>query len=81
MILERTMVEFLIKLLLVARSKLKSRTRLEAENIVLRHQDMVLSRKARSRLRLRNIGRLILVWMYRLFPTILNAIAAIKPKT
>ena len=31
------MVEFLIKLLLVARSRLKSRARLEAESIVLRH--------------------------------------------
>ena len=75
------MVEFLIKLLLVARSKLKSRARLEAENIVLRQQVIVLSRKARSRLRLRNIDRLILVWMYRLFPTILNAITVIKLET
>jgi hypothetical protein len=75
------MVEFLIKLLLVARSKLKSRARLEAENIVLRQQVIVLSRKARSRVRLRNIDRLILVWMYRLFPPILNAITVIKPKT
>ena len=75
------MVEFLIKLLLVARSKLKSRARLEAENIVLRQQVIVLSRKARSRLRLRNIDRLILVWMYRLFPSILNAITVVKPET
>ena len=42
MILERPIVEILIKLLLVARSKLKSRARLEAENIVLRQQVMVL---------------------------------------
>jgi len=62
-IVERPMVEILIKLLLVARSKLKSRARLEAENIVLRQQVIVLSRKARSRLRLRNIDRLILVWL------------------
>jgi transposase InsO family protein len=75
------MVEILIKLLLVARAKLKSRARLEAENIVLRQQVIVLSRKARSRLRLRNIDRLILVWMYRLFPSILNAITVIKPET
>jgi hypothetical protein len=75
------MVEILIKLLLVARSKLKSRARLEAENIVLRQQVIVLSRKARTRLRLRNIDRLILVWMYRLFPSILNAITVIKPET
>jgi hypothetical protein len=61
------MVEFLIKLLLVARSNLKSRARLEAENIVLRQQVIVLSRKARSRVRLRNIDRLIFVWLNRMF--------------
>src|SRR6266481_8145214 len=81
MILERPMVEFLIKLLLVARSKLKSRARLEAENIVLRRQVIVLSRKARSRARLRNIDRLIFVWLCRMFPTILNAITVLKPET
>ena len=75
------MVEILIKLLLVARSKLRSRARLEAENIVLRQQVIVLSRKARTRQRLRNINQLILVWMYRLFPSILHAITVIKPET
>ena len=73
------MVEFLIKLLLVARSKLKSRARLEAENIVLRQQVIVLSRKARSRVRLGNIDRLIFV--YRMFPSILSAITVVKPET
>ncbi len=81
MILERPMVEFLIKLLLVARTKLKSRARLEAENLVPRQQVIVLSRKPRPRVRLRNIDRLILVWMYRLFPSILSAITVIKPET
>ncbi len=81
MILERPMVEFLIKLLLVARSKLKSRARLEAENIVLRQQVIVLSRKARSRVRLGNIDRLIFVWLYRMFPSILSAITVVKPAT
>jgi hypothetical protein len=64
------MIEFLIKLLLGARTKLKSRARLEAENIVLRQQVIVLSRKARSRARLRNIDRLIFGWLYRSFPWI-----------
>jgi hypothetical protein len=41
------MIAFLIKLLLVARSRLKSRANLEAENIVLRQQVIVLGRKAR----------------------------------
>src|SRR5580704_14750369 len=75
------MVEFLIKLLLVARSKLKSRARLEAENMVLRQQVIVLSRKARSRVRLRNIDRLIFVWLSRMFPSILDAITVVKPET
>ena len=77
MILERPMIEFLIKFLLVARSKLKSRARLEAENIVLRQQVILLSRKARPRVRLRNIDRLIFVWLCRMFPSILNAITVI----
>ena len=41
------MFAFLIKLLLVGRTRLKSRANLEAENIVLRQQMIVLSRKAR----------------------------------
>jgi hypothetical protein len=42
-------VEFVTKLVLVARSRLKSRASLEAENIVLRQQVIVLSRKDPSR--------------------------------
>ena len=57
------MVELLTKLLLVARSRLKSRASLKAENIALRQQVIVLSRKSPSRVRLRNIDRLIFVWL------------------
>ena len=71
------MIEFLIKFLLVVRSLLKSRARLEAENMVLRQQVIVLSRKARPRVRLRNIDRLIFVWLCRMFPTILNTITVV----
>src|SRR5271167_4434365 len=81
MIVERPMIEFLIRFLLVVRSRLKSRARLEAENIVLRQQVIVLSRKARPRVRLRNIDRLIFVRLCRMFPSILNAITVIKPET
>jgi transposase InsO family protein len=75
------MVEFLTKLLLVARSRLKSRARLEAEILVLRQQVIVLSRKFPSRVRLRNIDRLVFGWLYQLFPSILNAITVVKPET
>jgi hypothetical protein len=61
------MFAFLLKLLLVTRSRLKSRATLEAENLVLRQRVIVLSRKSRSRVRLRNIDQLIFVWLYRCF--------------
>ncbi len=42
---------------------------------------IVLSRKSGPRVWLRNTDRLIFVWMYRLFPSILNAITVVKPET
>jgi hypothetical protein len=75
------MFAFVTKLLLAARSRLKSRARLEAEILVLRQQVIVLSRRSRSRVWLRNIDRLIFVWLYRLFPSILDAITVVKPET
>jgi len=40
------MLAFLTRLLLVFSSRLKSQVRLQAENVVLRHQLLVLNRKA-----------------------------------
>jgi hypothetical protein len=60
-LVEGAMFAYLAKLLLLARSRLRSRASLEAENLVLRQQVIVLSRKFPSRARLRNIDRLIFV--------------------
>jgi len=60
---------------------LKSRARLEAENLVLRQQLNVLIRKLPKRLELTNSDRLLLVWLYRLFPSILSAIRIVRPET
>ncbi len=72
---------FLIRLLLLVRSRFKSRAGLEAEDILLRQQVIVLSRSSQTRVRLRNIDRLIFVWLYRLFPSVLEAIVILKPAT
>jgi hypothetical protein len=49
----------------------KSRRRLEAENLFLRHQLSIALRHAPPRLRLRGSDRALLVWMTRLsFPKI-----------
>jgi transposase InsO family protein len=74
------MAALLTRLMLVLRARFKSRARLEAENLMLRQQLLVLNRRL-PRLRLRNIDRLILVWLSRLYPSLLDAIIIVKPET
>jgi hypothetical protein len=60
---------------------LRSRSRLQVEIIVLRHQLIVLRRTAPRRIRLRAVDRLLFVVLYRLWPSILDSIAVIRPDT
>src|SRR6202162_5867616 len=62
-------------------SPFKSKSRLEAENAVLRHQLIVLRRKQRSRVRLTNSDRWFFIQLYRWFPSVLNSITIIQPET
>jgi hypothetical protein len=62
MVMKRPMVAFLAQLLLAIRSRFTRRVRLEAENLLLRQQLVVLRRKSPARVRLWNnqIVRIIL---------------------
>src|SRR5882672_8379988 len=62
-------------------SLLKSRRRLQAENLILRHQVNILRRRAPGRTQLSNPDRLVFVWLYRLCPTVVDAVAIIRPET
>jgi hypothetical protein len=62
-------------------SQVKSRRRLEAENLVLRHQVNILRRRAPRRLWLSRADRLAFVWFYRLCPAIVDAVVIIRPET
>ena len=53
----------------------------DAEVLFLRQQLLVLRRSAPARLRLRSADRLIFVWLYRLFPSLLDAAVIFKPDT
>ncbi len=59
----------------------KSRRRLEAENLFLRHQLNIALRRAAPRLRLRSGGRALLVWMVRLWPSLLGLARVVQPET
>ncbi len=81
MLLQRAMLALLRRILLALRSGFEARASREAEILVLRQRLLVLSRKTRKRIRLRSIDRLILVWLYRLFPSVLDARVIVKPET
>ena len=59
----------------------RSRAAREAEMAFLRQQLVVLQRSAPARLRLCTADRLIFVWLYRLFPSLLEAAVVFKPET
>src|SRR5450830_1187674 len=59
----------------------KSRCRLEAEDLFLRHQLSVALRRAPPRLRLRGGDRALLVWMTRLWPSLLGVAKVAQPET
>src|SRR5215475_13494409 len=59
----------------------KSRRRLEAEILVLRHQLNVLRRCTSRRLHLRWADRALFIWLYRRCPRLLDVITIVKPET
>jgi hypothetical protein len=56
---------------------LRCSTRREAEILVLRHQLNVLKRQAPKRPNLRNLDRLLFIWLARLVPTTLGALKVV----
>jgi transposase InsO family protein len=75
------MIGLLCLVLAVLASPFKSRLRLEAENVVLRHQLMVLRRRLHGRVRLTNHDRWFFIQLYRWFPSILSVVSIIRPET
>src|SRR5512143_3995917 len=75
------MIAFLILFRHVLVSPFKTRARLEAEIVLLRHQLNVLRRRVPSKPKLAVADRLLFVWLYRLFPAVLNAVAIVQPDT
>ncbi|MDQ6867051.1 MAG: hypothetical protein M3178_01030 [Pseudomonadota bacterium] len=59
----------------------KSRLRLEAEILVLRHQLNVPQQRTPRRLHLRWADRALFIWLYRRRPHILDAVTIVRPET
>jgi hypothetical protein len=67
--------------LAILTSPFRSKSRLEAENAVLRLQLIVLRRKMRGRPQLTNNDRWFFIQLYRWFPSILQVVTIIRPET
>src|SRR6266508_1425810 len=72
------MIDLLLLLGCALTGLFRSRGRLEAEILILRQQINVLRRKSPKRLALSNIDRLLLVWLFRLVPTTLEALTVVR---
>jgi hypothetical protein len=75
------MIGFLVLFLHVLVSPFKTQARLEAEIVLLRHQLNALRQRVPSKPRLTVADRLLFVWLYRLFPSVLNAVTIVQPET
>src|SRR5580704_13191403 len=67
--------------LAILASPFKSKSRLDAENAVLRHQLIVLRRRPHGRVQLTNHDRWFFVQLYRWFPSILKVLMIVRPET
>ncbi len=65
----------------IVRHWLRTRAQLQLEILALRHQLAVLQREQNSRLRLTSFDRIFWIWLYRLWPGCLDALAIMKPET
>src|SRR3981081_3957238 len=61
--------------------RFRSRASLELELVALRHQATVLRRQHPGRPRLSSLDRLLWVWLYRIWPQIIDAMVLVKPAT
>ena len=73
------MIDFLKLFVHVVVLPFKTRAQMEAAIVLLRHQLNVLRRRVPSKPKLAVADRLLFVWLYRLFPPVLGAVAIVQP--
>ena len=75
------MTKILAALVSLLSFRVRRRAWLELELIALRHQVSVLRRQHPGRVRLFSTDRLLWVWLYRIWPRVLDAMVLVKPAT
>src|SRR3979409_1064196 len=73
------MITLLSALVSLLSFRVRGRASLEVELLALRHQVSVLRRERKGRLQTFATDRLLWVWLYRIWPQVLNAMVLVKP--
>src|ERR1700719_2127973 len=74
------MITILSTVISILAFRFRRRASLELELIGMRHQVSVLRRQHSGRIRLFSTDRLLWVWLYRVWPQVLNAMVLVKPQ-
>jgi hypothetical protein len=75
------MVTILCALASIFEFRVRSRASLELELIALRHQVTVLRRQRPGRPQLSSLDRLLWVWLYWIWPQVIDAMVLVRPAT
>jgi hypothetical protein len=75
------MVAILSAVVSIFAFRFRGRASLELELVALRHQVTVLRRQRPGRLQLSSLDRLLWVWLYRIWPQVIDAMVLVKPAT
>jgi putative transposase len=75
------MVAILSAVVSIFAFRFRGRAALELELVALRHQVTVLRRQRPGRPQLSSLDRLLWVWLYRIWPQIIDAMVLVKPAT
>jgi putative transposase len=77
----RVMVTILLAVVSIIAFRYRSRAALELKLIALQHQLAVLRRQRPGRHQLSPLDRLLWVWLYRIWPAVIDAMVLVKPAT
>ena len=75
------MVAILIAVLSIFAFRFRSRAALELKLIALQHQLAVLRRQRPGRPQLSSLDRLLWVWLYQIWPQVIDTMVLVKPAT
>src|SRR6266481_5439598 len=75
------MVTILSAVVSIFAFRFRSRASLELKLIALQHQLAVLRRQRPGRPQLSSLDRLLWVWLYRIWPQVIDAMVLVKPTT